>query len=423
MIVHVVKPGETLWGISVKYQTTAAVIQSLNGLTSDILVPGIALVVPSTVVFTVKQHVISQGETLWSISREFNIPLQLLLAFNPEKNELELIPGNTILVPNRVFQKRTIETSAYLVITGSNQDVQFVRQFENLLTYVCIFTYSFDLFGQLQTPIKPVPKVAGVKFLMVVSNLVSGGNFSIDLAHKVLESAKARQTLIEQMIQELQRQGYAGVNLDIEHILPSDRNSYNSFVEQVVRALKPLGFLVTVAIPPKPFDNPNNEWVGGYDYQAIGAAADRIMLMTYDWGFPIGRPQAVAPVDKIRDVLRYAFSLMDSTKVHLGMPLYGDDWPLPHSPARPANIVVNQTALLNAIANKVPIYIDPLAVAPFYYYRVNGVNRVVWYNDALSILAKAELVREFNIGGFFFWALGYDFPQNWVLINDVFQIR
>lgn len=421
MLVHVVKPGDTLWKIAMQYQTTATNIQSLNGLSSETIVPGLALVINSPQPYSLKQYVVISGDSWWSIANQFGIPVQQLLNINSTPGPYGLVAGQTILIPNPVYNKTTIETNGYLVVTGSPQDVALVRQYAAVLTYVSVFAYSFDPAGNLQNPKgAPLAPVPGIKYLMVVANLVSGGQFSIELAHQMLNNATARQSLINNMIQELWQRGWAGVNLDIEHILPSDRYQYNSFVEQAVTALKPLGFLVTVAVPPKPFDNPTNEWVGGFDYQALGAAADRVMLMTYDWGFPQGRPEAVAPVDKIRAVLDYALSLMESQKVLLGMPLYGDDWPLPQNPNNPATITVNQSAMTNAIVHGATIQIDPVAVAPYYYYWAMGRNRVVWYNDALSILAKAQLVIEYQLRGFFYWALGYDSPQNWILLQDAF---
>ncbi|MEN2465617.1 N-acetylmuramoyl-L-alanine amidase [Ornithinibacillus sp. JPR2-1] len=45
--VHVVKKGDTLWGISQKYNTTVAVLKSLNKISGDLIVPGQKLKLPS----------------------------------------------------------------------------------------------------------------------------------------------------------------------------------------------------------------------------------------------------------------------------------------------------------------------------------------------------------------------------------------
>ena len=52
--------------------------------------------------------------------------------------------------------------------------------------------------------------------------------------------------------------------------------------------------------------------------------------MTYEWGYTYGPPMAVAPINKVRQVLDYAVSEIESTKINMGIPNYGYDWPLPY---------------------------------------------------------------------------------------------
>lgn len=64
--------------------------------------------------------------------------------------------------------------------------------------------------------------------------------------------------------------------------------------------------------------------------QGIGAAANSVLLMTYEWGFTYSIPMAVAPVNKVRQVIEYAITEIPSAKIDMGIPNYGYDWPLPY---------------------------------------------------------------------------------------------
>src|SRR5690606_39214098 len=44
--VHIVKPGDTLWGISQKYGTTVVVLKQINGLKDDLIHPGDKIKLP-----------------------------------------------------------------------------------------------------------------------------------------------------------------------------------------------------------------------------------------------------------------------------------------------------------------------------------------------------------------------------------------
>lgn len=46
----------------------------------------------------------------------------------------------------------------------------------------------------------------------------------------------------------------------------------------------------------------------------------------------------------------------------------------------------------------------------------------VWFEDARSIQAKFDLIKELKLRGMAYWKLGLDFPQNWLLIEDNFKI-
>lgn len=421
MRVHVTKRGDTLWNLAQRYHTTVGAIQYLNGIPSSLIVPGIALVIPSRQSYIVRQYTVKSGDSLWSIANNFRVPLTDLRDFNMPFPNQRLSSGQTILIPVAITEKPRIESNAYLVVSGKERDLDLVRQYESMLTDVSVFSYRMKPTGELVKPVFFLPPVPGIRYWMVVSNATKEGDFSADLAHHIFTDGSALQRLIDEILDELGDRQWAGISLDVEHVNPSDRQLLSAFVQKVTQALHGKGYQVAMAMPPKSFDDPQNPWVGAVDYAVLGKLVDRVMLMTYDWGYPAGTPMAVAPVDKVRGVLNYALSQMDSRKVLLGMPLYGDDWPLPHLPTKPATLMDNQSLLLRALQYEAEIAIDPVSVAPVYTYEHEG-QRIVWFNDALSTLAKNALVREYNMRGFFYWELGFDFPQNWELLTDGFTI-
>ena len=69
------------------------------------------------------------------------------------------------------------------------------------------------------------------------------------------------------------------------------------------------------------------------------------------------------------------------------------------------------------------IEFDPTAQAPFYrYVDEQGRTHEVWFEDARSIQAKFDLLKEMGLRGISYWKLGLDFPQNWLLLDDNFTV-
>lgn len=79
---HSVKKGETLFSISRKYDITVKQLQQLNGLRNNTISIDQKLTISVSGVLAPKLHAISRGETLFSISQKYNISVGQLKAWN-----------------------------------------------------------------------------------------------------------------------------------------------------------------------------------------------------------------------------------------------------------------------------------------------------------------------------------------------------
>jgi LysM repeat protein len=92
-IVHILQKGETLYGISRKYNIPPETIMSFNNLSDpDKLRAGQKLRIPD--VYTVKK-----GDTLYGIARKLGIPVEKLLSANGLSNDTKLKAGENLYIP------------------------------------------------------------------------------------------------------------------------------------------------------------------------------------------------------------------------------------------------------------------------------------------------------------------------------------
>lgn len=107
----------------------------------------------------------------------------------------------------------------------------------------------------------------------------------------------------------------------------------------------------------------------------------------------------------------------------MGQNLYGYDWTLPFVQGSIARAVSPQQAIQLAAENNVPIQYNTRAQAPtFKYTAADGKQHEVWFEDARSIQAKFDLIKELKLRGMSYWKLGLSFPQNWLLIQENFNV-
>lgn len=133
---------------------------------------------------------------------------------------------------------------------------------------------------------------------------------------------------------------------------------------------------------------------------------------------------AVAPLNKVREVVEYALTKIPASKINLGIPNYGYDWTLPFvQGASKAVTIGNIQAVQIAIANDASIQFDETAQSPYFQYLSEGLTHEVWFEDVRSLSAKFRLVEEYRLRGMGYWQIMQLFRANWLLLADTFSIR
>ncbi|MDD4494708.1 MAG: glycoside hydrolase family 18 protein [Eubacteriales bacterium] len=424
MIIHVVSPGDSLWAISNRYGVSVESIVQANQLqTLPHLVVGQALVIQAEE----QAYRVLPGDSLWSISRKFGVSVDSIVRLNNINPSTPIYPGMILRIPQYGDMFGSIEVNAYIEPSTAENETRLVNETGRYLTYISPFSYTVNEDGSLNpindTAILQAAQRYNIAPLLVITNF-RNGNFDSNLVHNILASTAVQDLLINNILTTMRNKGYYGLNIDFERIPPEDRELYNAFLRRVVAALKPQGFPVSTALAPKPEDYQTGSWHGAHDYKAHGEIVDFVILMTYEWGWSGGPPYAVAPINLVEDVLRYALSVIPANKIFMGMPLYGYDWPLPYMPGGDwARRVSPVRAVDLAARYGATILYDRNVQAPhFNYWDENGVEHTVWFEDARSVRAKLLLAGRLGLRGVSYWVLGVDFPQNWLVLDDMFNI-
>ncbi|MDF2631152.1 MAG: spore peptidoglycan hydrolase, partial [Symbiobacteriaceae bacterium] len=343
-----------------------------------------------------------------------------------------LVVGQALLVPVADNQRRTrAEINAYVEPTAagaySEAALTDVRRALPQLTYLAPFSYRVQRDGSLQAPpldgLLAQAQQAGVTPMMVVTNLEESG-FSGELGRIILNDQQVQNRLLDNIIQTARQQGFRDIHFDFEFLRPQDREAYNQFLRRAAERIHNEGWLISTALAPKTRAGQVGQWYEAHDYRAHGEIVDFVVIMTYEWGYSGGPPMAVSPLPNVRQVLNYAVTEIPPSKIMMGQNLYGYDWRLPYVRGGPfARALSPQEAIRLAAQENQAISYDQAAQAPFFYYRDDqGQAHVVWFEDARSILAKINLVKELGLRGISYWKLGLPFPQNWALLRDRFDI-
>ncbi len=424
MQIHVVRKGDTLWRISQGYSVPMDALIQSNGIPNpNSLVVGQSIVIP----IYGSYYWVKPGDSLYKISQQYNVPVDELMRINGITNPYQVPVGLRLYIPQKPRQFADVGAYVDLNITGENSP-NVVDKVGEQLSYLNIFSYAITEDGTL-TPIDDQSTINAAYNddalpLMVITNF-KDGTFSQDLATKFLTDEKMQDKVLDEAIKIMDEKGYGGIDFDLEYLGAENKERYNDFLRKAASRLRKKGYYTSTALAPKTSADQQGILYEGHDYKTIGEIVDFIFFMTYEWGWSGGPPLPVAPINKVREVMEYAISEVPKDKIMMGIPLYGYDWTLPYEKGgKFAKAIDHQEAIELAEKYGAEIKYDYTAQSPYFnYVDEAGKSHIVWFEDARSIQAKFDMIKELGIRGFFYWVLGNEFPQNWLLIEDNFVVR
>lgn len=430
---YTVLPGDTLFKIAQKFNTTVGTLVSLNNITDpNLIIAGQVLLVPApaptptptpspTITYTVQS-----GDTLFQIAREYGTTVDVLAKLNNITDPNLIYPGQTILIPRPAPSPSPTPTptpapaptpeSLWYYTNSPNAQTSLQTNY-SLITGLLPFWYPVTETGEIinnsNNQILNFAQENNIPVYGVIHNF-TGTQFDRQLIDKLLANPDLRDTLINNIKQLITTQGLKGVNIDFEFISAINRNNLTLFMEELYTSLHPEGYRVTIAVPAKETDNPTSNFSGAFDYHDLSNFTDQIIVLTLDEHYlSFANPGPVASIPWVERVLNYATSQIPPEKIKMGIPVYGYDWPQGET----GRTVSFQEVKSLAEKYNSEIKFDQVEKVPYLTYTANGKNHQVWFENAQSFEMKLETLEKYNLAGFAVWRLGPEDPAVWDVID------
>lgn len=415
--------GDTPRIVAKKYGARPEQLAADNGLSVDApLATGQAVVV----LFPEQEVVVEPGDTLFALAVRYGTTVNQLLRNNPQ------LMGNTTLQTGQTLVLRYRETPVgRFAATGYAYawiGEETLRRTLPYLTWLSVFGYGVTADGTLiglddELELR-LAREYGVGAILLLCSVDENGGFSSGNFVRVLENPVAQERLLNETVQNMQTKGYSGLELDFEYIPPEYEEAYIAFVQRASERMRAEGYFVMTALAPKTRADQSGLLYEAHNYPRLGAASTYVLLMTYEWGYGGGPAMAVAPLNKVEDVVRYAVSEIPPHKINMGVPMYGYDWPLPYvkGVSRTTSIGCREAENL-AFHVGASIALDETAQSPRFFYTEDGVEHEVWFEDADSFRAKFALAADYSLNGLGFWNIMRFYQPCWSVLNALYTIE
>ena len=269
-------------------------------------------------------YVVKQGDTVDTIAGEYGVSVEDIIYDNQIPYPYRLAVGMALLL--RITGEEGVGrydayVNGYAYPFISNY---VLNQTLPYLSSLSIFSYGFTTEGNLIPPaidesfMIQAALLEDVAPILTLTPFGADGMFNNYLISVLVNNQPVRDTLIAQLLFTMEQKGYQGVDIDFEYILPEDRDAFTAFVAETRAAANAEGYTLSVALAPKISDTQTGLLYEGKDYEGLGRAADSVLLMTYEWGYTYGPPMAVAPLNKVIEVVEYRHNKNPSRKNRSG---------------------------------------------------------------------------------------------------------
>ncbi len=251
---------------------------------------------------------------------------------------------------------------------------------------------------------------AGYAVLPTLRNWAPGATVNRGLLSDVLTIPEIQDAHIANIVELCNGWGYAGVDVDYRGLVPEQREAYADFVAALADALHAAGLRLTVVVePPLPTDG---GWeAGGYDWAALGAAADGVKV-----SFP-DDPAAYVEGGKAHRILEWATAQVPRYKLRMQLSSLSTEQSgdtvryvsLEEALALFGEVVAfddvsgveSGSQVQFGLAGRV-LSITPQEEAGTYrleYEGDGGETRTVWLGTATNLAAKLEWAQRYHLGG------------------------
>src|SRR5690625_821385 len=347
---YVVEPGDYLVGIAEKFGITVEALAKVNNIMNPNLI-----YVGRILELAYFNYVVQPGDTVYSIANRYGITVQQIVTANNLQQNQVIFPNQVLIIPSEI--RPQIEVNAYTT-TMNERGREEILMLGSYFTYITPFSYGIKEDGSLAVLddqlVLDAAFLTGTTPLLVLTNF-QNGKFSSDLVATILRNPDLQMVLINNLLNVMNEKEYKGLNIDFEYVYPEDRENYNMFLRRVTDELHANGYLVSTAVAPKESADQPGLLYEAHDYRAHGEIVDFVVIMTYEWGWAGGQPLAIAPINKVKQVLDYAITEIAPDKIMMGVPLYGRDWRIPWVQGTIARTVSPQEAVQLAKTYQVEI--------------------------------------------------------------------
>ena len=256
----------------------------------------------------------------------------------------------------------------------------------------------------IDADVQTLLKNSGVSIFPRVTNADSSSWHTPEI-NALLKNANERQCAADVLASFAKKNNVQGLNMDIETLVPRNKDNYLEFLISLAKDLHTQGQLLTVDVTA---NDP------AYDMEQIGKIADAVVLMNYDEHYLTSPPGPIASQEWFDDSINEMMKRVPANKLLVAMGNYADDW-APHQ-ATNSMTFAEVIALADDIGAE-PAMDEGSQNMTFSYTDQAQVRHDVWFLNSVTAWNEYVTVQHSHVLGMGLWRLGSEDPTVWEFLG------
>lgn len=247
--------------------------------------------------------------------------------------------------------------------------------------------------------------------------MISNAEAGLQVTSKIMNSYKARQELIEDIVDKCVKYKLDGINIDFENMKKEDKELYSRFIIELTPRLKEMGLVTSVDVTAP---DGGETWSMCFDRHVIGDVADYIIFMAYDeYGVSSTTPGTTAGYDWVKLSLNKFLQTeeIEPNKIILAVPFYTRVWTT-SSEGKSTSKTVSMKNTETVIPDEVEKQWNDDLKQNYVEYMDGSNKKQIWIEDIDSLKAKISLITENNLAGVASWQKDMELDEVWSILKQ-----
>lgn len=248
----------------------------------------------------------------------------------------------------------------------------------------------------------------GMQIWALVENINS--EVKLDNA-RLLNTTSSRNRIIQTLIEQALAYGIDGLNVDLEGLPSSAGSGYIQFIRELSVECRRNGLILSV-------DNyVPSAWTTHYQRDKQAEVIDYLVIMAYDEHYNGSEAGSTASFPFVENGIANTIAQgVPADRIICAVPFYSRIWHGDGSSVSSETISMPNMQAYIAEHELTPVWEDDIAQNYVEYTDEEGTLNRIWVEDASSLQAKIDVIRNYSLAGVAGWKLGMETSDVWSIL-------